>query len=200
MMMTPSKSDLCCCFSVSPWRQNLLRAPSVSVSVCLCLVVGGYLTLWPEKQYNNTRPEYVIGMAGHHQCVCMLRLPTFILEVFHLHPGHPCRHNPSESLKRDQWQAFLIHISFQIAPYSPTGIYAYWVATGGYFLIPVWCLLKVENGWLNSFKTITLSGTLTKNSWKQLRKQKEIYISDWSVPIQERVICHVCLEWSEPLI
>lgn len=27
-------------------------------------------------------------------------MPTFIPDVFHLQPVHPCRHNPTESLKR----------------------------------------------------------------------------------------------------
>lgn len=128
----------------------------------------------------------------------MQRLPTFIPDVFHLQPERPCRHNPTESLKRQKWQAFLIHLSFWMALYSHKG-----------FLLIGWVLVdtswsqcgpytnKSRNGWLSSFKIIMLSWSISRTiksqNQKKLSKYRDIYIIDWAVFIGKRVIEHIYL-------
>lgn len=110
-----------CWFCVSRWRWDIPKS-----TFCFCWrlqyrLYCSYCYTTGKKTIRRRLASVAHWDGCSLQCACMQRLPTFIPDVFHLRPGHPCRHNPTQSLKRDQWQAFLIHISFPIALYSPAG-------------------------------------------------------------------------------
>lgn len=122
-------------FSVGPCEEKNLMSAQGSASYITLLIIYIKMNKVKFRFCFNVLLGLTWPLQPHRRdwsprCVCTLRLPSFIADMFHLQPVQPCRHNPTESLKRQRWQAFLILISFWIALYSPKGF-----RTGGYWWV-----------------------------------------------------------------
>lgn len=131
----------------------------------------------------NTGPKYLTGLLSH-LCVHVQRRPAFIPDMFHLQPGHPCRHNPTECLSGEQWQAFLMHISFHITLYSPKGSYS----LGGYWWAHTVAIISAVTADWKGVKNVDAFTRGNKSQWlKRESEQQEIHMIDWTELIEKYI-------------